>query len=36
MIDSLEPGDYKVVVDAPHYHADSLTVTVKANNTVFC
>jgi hypothetical protein len=35
MIDSLAPGDYTVIMDAPHYHADSLQVTVTANQTVF-
>ena len=35
MFDSLEPGEYKVVMDANYYHADSITVTVTANKTVF-
>lgn len=35
MFDSLEPGDYKVIFDAPHYNRDSVFVTVTANKTVF-
>jgi len=35
MFDSLEPGEYKIVVDAPYYNSDSITVMVEANKTTF-
>ncbi|MBN2281808.1 MAG: N-acetylmuramoyl-L-alanine amidase [Candidatus Marinimicrobia bacterium] len=35
MFDSLEPGEYKVIYDAPFYTADSTTVMVTANQTTF-
>jgi N-acetylmuramoyl-L-alanine amidase len=35
MIDSLMPGTYKVIFEAPNYYKDSATVTVTANTTTF-
>lgn len=35
MFDSLTPGQYKVILEAPNYYKDSATVTVTAGNTVF-
>ena len=35
MFDSLEPGEYKLIFDSPHYHADSTIITVTANESVF-
>jgi len=35
MIDSLVPGQYKVILEAPNYYKDTATVTVTASRTVF-
>ncbi|MCF7740914.1 MAG: N-acetylmuramoyl-L-alanine amidase [Candidatus Marinimicrobia bacterium] len=35
MFDSLAPGEYKLIFDAPMYHKDSVEVTVVANQTSF-
>ena len=35
MIDSLTPGQYKVIFEGPNYYKDSANVTVTANSSVF-
>lgn len=35
MFDSLAPGNYKVIFEAPSYYKDSANVTVVANSSVF-
>jgi len=35
LFDSLQPGEYKLIFDAPGHDKDSTTVTVDSNKTVF-